>query len=54
MFGTPAQVREEVLERLEIFGDGGGYVFNAIHNIQGNVPVPNVAAMFEAVREFHE
>ena len=54
MFGTPAQVREEVLERLEIFGDGGGYVFNAIHNIQGNVPVANVAAMFEAVREFHE
>jgi uroporphyrinogen-III decarboxylase len=54
MFGTVAQVREEVLERLEIFGDGGGYVFNAIHNIQGNVPVANVVAMFEAVREFYE
>jgi hypothetical protein len=54
MFGTPAEVRAEVLERLEIFGKGGGFVFNAIHNIQGNVPVANVAAMFEAVREFHE
>jgi hypothetical protein len=54
MFGTPAEVRAEVLERLEIFGKGGGFVFNAVHNIQGNVPPANVTAMFEAVREFHE
>jgi hypothetical protein len=54
MFGTPAEVRTEVLSRLEIFGKGGGFVFNAVHNIQGNVPVANVVAMFEAVREFHE
>jgi uroporphyrinogen decarboxylase len=30
---------------------GGGFVFNAIHNIQGNVPVPNIVALFDAVRE---
>ena len=50
----PAEVRDEVLSRLEIFGQGGGFVFNAVHNIQGNVPVTNVVAMFEAIREFHE
>lgn len=53
MFGTPAAVREEVLRRSEIFGRGGGFVFNAVHNIQANVPVANVTAMFEAFREFH-
>jgi uroporphyrinogen-III decarboxylase len=53
MFGTPQQVREEVLRRCEIFGKGGGFVFNTVHNIQGNVPVKNVVAMFEALKEFN-
>ena len=52
-FGTPQQVREEVLRRLEIFSKGGGYVFNSIHNIQAGTPVENVVAMLEAVREFN-
>ncbi len=51
-FGTPEEVREEVLERLEIFAPGGGFVFNTIHNIQPNTPVENLVAMFEALREF--
>ena len=51
-FGTPEAVRSEVLERCRIFSPGGGFVFNAVHNIQANVPIANIAAMFEAVREF--
>ena len=51
-FGTPEAVRAEVLERCRIFGPGGGFVFNAIHNIQANVPIANMVAMFEAVEEF--
>jgi hypothetical protein len=51
MFGTPAEVRDEVRRRLEIFGRGGGFVFNAIHNIQANVPTANVAALFDTLRE---
>ena len=51
-FGTPAQVREEVLRRCEVFGRGGGFVFNSIHNIQARTPVENIAAMLDAVREF--
>jgi hypothetical protein len=27
-------------------------VFNAIHNIQAGVPVENLLALFEAVREY--
>ena len=50
-FGTPDEVYREVRERIEIFNDGGGFVFNAIHNIQGNMPIENVLAMFRAMRD---
>jgi hypothetical protein len=52
-FGTPAEVRAEVLERCEIFSGGGGFVFNTIHNVQANTPVENMVAMFDAVKEFN-
>lgn len=52
-FGTPADVRAEVLERCEIFAKGGGYIFNAIHCVQANTPVQNVVAMLDAVKEFN-
>jgi uroporphyrinogen-III decarboxylase len=52
-FGKPEDVRKEVLERCEIFGQGGGFVFSSIHNVQANTPVENIVAMFEAVKEFN-
>ncbi len=52
-FGTPEQVRAEALRRCEVFGRDGGFVFNAIHNVQANTPVANVVAMVEAVKEFN-
>lgn len=52
-FGTPKQVREEVLRACEVFAPGGGFVFNTIHNIQANTPVENVIAMLEAIKEFN-
>jgi hypothetical protein len=50
-FGTPDEVRAQVRERLQIFGTGGGFIFNPIHNVQACVPVENLLAMYEAVRE---
>ncbi|MFH0962693.1 MAG: uroporphyrinogen decarboxylase family protein [Planctomycetota bacterium] len=50
--GTLAEVREHVRRNLEAFSPGGGYVFTQVHNIQQNVPVENVEAMFEAAYEF--
>ena len=47
-FGTPEQVRQEVAERIRIFGRGGGFVFNSIHNIQARTPTENVRALYEA------
>lgn len=52
-FGKPEDVKNEVLKRCEIFSENGGYVFNAIHNVQANTPTENIAAMLEAVREFN-
>lgn len=50
--GAPAEVKEHVKRRLEIFMPGGGFVFNTVHNILPEVPPRNIVAMFEAVREF--
>ena len=51
--GTPEQVREQVLERLEIMSAGGGFVFNTVHNILPDVPPQNILAMFDAVKEYN-
>ena len=45
--GTPDEVREHVRENMQVFGLGGGYVFNQVHNIQANVPADNILAMFD-------
>lgn len=52
-FGTPEQVYQETMSRLEIFAKGGGYVFNPIHNIQPAVSAENILAMFQAVRDYN-
>lgn len=52
-YGTPEEVRKQVLERLEILSRGGGYVFNFIHNVVAKTPVENLMAAFDAVREFN-
>jgi hypothetical protein len=52
-FGKPAEVREQVLRRCEVFASNGGFVFNSIHNVQAGTPVANIVAMLDAVREFN-
>jgi hypothetical protein len=51
-FGTPDEVRAQVRERLQVFGKGGGFVFNPIHNVQAGVPIENLLAMYETVRDY--
>ncbi len=50
---NPEEVKKHVLELLEIFFPGGGYVWNTVHNILPDVPPPNIVAMFEAIEEFN-
>ena len=49
-FGTPDEVYREACERIEIFGAGGGFVFDTVHNVQGPTPAANLQAMFRALR----
>ena len=50
---TPDQIREHVRRNIEVFSSGsGGYVFNQVHNIQQDVPVENIEALFQAAYEF--
>jgi uroporphyrinogen-III decarboxylase len=48
-FGKPDEVRQQVAERVRVFSQKNGFVFNTIHNIQCNTPVENVLAMFETL-----
>jgi len=53
-YATPEKVSEETLRLCEIFSKDGGFVFNTVHNAQANVPVENLVAMIEALREFNK
>jgi hypothetical protein len=50
-FGTPEEVYRQCRERIDIFGPDGGFVFDAIHNIQGPTPVENILAIFRAITD---
>ena len=52
-YGSREEIREHVRRNIEIFTSmPGGFVFTQVHNIQQDVPVENVEAMFEAAYEF--
>ncbi len=51
-FKTPKEIKEDVKRRIEAFKSGGGFVFNQIHNIQADVPIENIIAMFDAAYEY--
>jgi uroporphyrinogen decarboxylase len=40
-----------VARLIDTFGPGGGFVFSSCHNIQPDVPLENVLAMFAQARE---
>ena len=53
-FGTADEVYKEAFECCKIFGENGGYVFNAVHNIQAKVKPENVIALFKAVQDYNK
>ncbi|NLF02033.1 MAG: hypothetical protein GX601_13755 [Anaerolineales bacterium] len=48
-FGTPADVRAEVLKRLTTLGKGGGLIIGPTHHVQLDTPIENLMTMVEAV-----
>ena len=49
--GSPQDVKKQVRQLCEIFGAGGGFVFNTVHNLQANVPEANAFALMDAICE---
>jgi uroporphyrinogen decarboxylase len=47
-FGTPEDVRREVIDNYAILGAGGGYILAPCHNIQSITPPQNIVAMYDA------
>jgi len=50
-FGTPEQVRVEVITRLKTIGRDGGLLIGPTHNIQLDTPLENFWAMVDAIRQ---
>jgi uroporphyrinogen decarboxylase len=46
-FGSPDEVRQQVLENFHILGAGGGYILAPCHNLQAITPVENILTMYE-------
>ena len=53
-FGTPEEVAQEVKERIKIFGEGGGFVFNTVHNVQAGIPLENLLALYQTFMEYRD
>ncbi len=49
-FGTQEEVTQEVRNRCQILGQGGGFICTSAHYIQADVPVENILAMYLAPR----
>jgi uroporphyrinogen decarboxylase len=45
--GTADQVQKEVRARVELLGQGGGYIMCSSHHIQPDTPLKNVLAMYD-------
>jgi uroporphyrinogen-III decarboxylase len=50
-FGTPAEVRQEVTERLKTIGKNGGLILAPTHHVQLDTPMENFWAMQKAIIE---
>ncbi|MBU2536150.1 MAG: uroporphyrinogen decarboxylase family protein [Chloroflexota bacterium] len=50
--GTADDVKAEVRRCISDLAPGGGYIVGAVHNIQPDVPVANILAMYEAAKEY--
>lgn len=50
-FGTPDEVREDVINRIKVLSVDGGFIFCPVHNIQADVAPENIVAMYDAFKE---
>lgn len=46
-FGSVDDVRDEVIDNIDVLGAGGGYILAPCHNIQSASPLENILTMYE-------
>jgi uroporphyrinogen-III decarboxylase len=46
------ELKEEVKRNIDALFEDGAYVLANVHNLQANVPIGNILAMLDAVREY--
>jgi len=49
--GTPQMVRDEVRRLMDVVGRDGGFIISPSHDMPGDIPVENMVALIETVRE---
>ncbi len=49
-YGSPADVADEVAQRLQTMMPGGGYLLAPTHALQSNSPIANVVTLYETAR----
>ncbi len=50
--GTPEQVKNGVIELLDIMAPGGGFILGPSHKIKIETPIENVLAMYQTAKEW--
>ncbi len=51
-FGTVEEVKQEVIDNINILGKNGGYILGPCHNIQAIGPEENIVAMYQTAYEY--
>jgi uroporphyrinogen decarboxylase len=49
-FGTPQEIRDEACRLMEHVGRGGGFIIAPSHDMPGDIPIENMVAFIETVR----
>jgi uroporphyrinogen decarboxylase len=49
-FGTPQEIRDETCRLMEQVGRGGGFIIAPSHDMPGDIPIENMVAFIETVR----
>jgi uroporphyrinogen decarboxylase len=52
-FGSPEEVEAEVRARIDVLGEGGGYILGPSHWIQAGTPPANIVAMFDTAKVYY-
>ena len=50
-FGSPSDVKEEVLSRIDVLGKGGGLILGPTHHVQLDTPMENFTSMVDTIRQ---